>query len=493
VIGQLPVLQVVVPLIGGILCAFLTNGRIAWGLATAVSFTLPLIAFTLLFQVLSGGPISYAIGDWAPPFGIEYRVDVLNAFVLVLVTSVNAVIMPYAFHSVATEVSERNQPWYYTMHMLCLTGLLGMAVTGDAFNVFVFMEISSLATYVLIAMGRDRRSLLASFRYLTVGTIGATFYVIGIGFIYVMTGTLNMVDIAEKLKSIENTGAIMVALGFLITGISLKLALFPLHVWLPNAYAFAPSTATTFLAATATKVAVYLLLRFIFSIFDFQVVNGGLELTQIFVVLSVMAMFGASLVACYQDNLKRMLAYSSVSQIGYITLGIALADQAGLTGGIVHLANHAIMKAALFMVMGGVYYRLKTDNIQGFTGLGKRMPVTMGIFVIAGLGLIGVPGTAGFISKWYLVLGAMDHGWWWLAFLIVASSVIAIIYVGRVVEVAYFREPGNKERITPELPLSMLAPALVLAAATIWFGFDTSLTAGVAARAAAMLLGGATP
>ncbi|MDH3740765.1 MAG: monovalent cation/H+ antiporter subunit D family protein, partial [Hyphomicrobiales bacterium] len=426
--GQLPALQVVIPLLGGVLCAFLTNGRVAWGLATAISFVLPVIALTLLFQTTTDGPISYAIGDWAPPFGIEYRVDVVNAFVLVLVTGVNAVILPYAYHSVASEISARNQAWYYTMHLMCLTGLLGMAISDDAFNIFVFMEISSLASYVLIALGRDRRSLLAAYRYLIIGTIGATFYVIGVGFLFNITGTLNLVDIAEKLGAIESSSTMMVALGFLITGISLKLALFPLHVWLPNAYTFAPSVATVFLAATATKVAVYLLLRIMFSMFGIQMVVDNLAVTEVFIVLSVLAMFGGSLVACYQDNLKRMLAYSSVSQIGYITLGLALANKSGLTGGIVHLANHAMIKATLFMVMGGVFYRLATDNISGFAGLGRRMPVSMGIFVIAGLALIGVPGTAGFITKWYLVLGAMERGWWWLAFLIVASSVIAVIY-----------------------------------------------------------------
>ena len=487
--GQLAILQVVIPLLGGVLCAFLRNGRMAWVLATAIGFVLPVIALTLLFQTASGSSISYAIGSWTPPFGIEYRVDIVNSFVLVLVTGVNAVIMPYAFHSVASEISERNQSMYYTMHLMCLTGLLGMAISGDGFNIFVFMEISSLASYVMIALGRDRRSLLAAYRYLIIGTIGATFFVIGIGFLYTLTGTLNLVDIAGKLGTIQNSNAVMVALGFLITGISLKLALFPLHVWLPNAYTFAPSVATIFLAATATKVAIYLLLRIIFSVFGITIVADGLAVSEVFIVLSVLAMFGAALVACFQDNLKRMLAYSSVSQVGYITLGIALANKPGLTGGIVHLANHAMMKAALFMVMGGVFYRLATDNIQGFAGLGRRMPVSMIIFVIAGMALIGVPGTAGFISKWYLVLGALERGWWWLAFLIVASSVIAVIYVGRIVEVAYFNEPADTKSVTPELPISMMAPALVLTAAIIWFGFDTRLTADMAGKAAELLLG----
>ena len=175
--------------------------------------------------------------------------------------------MPFARRSVAFEIEGDKQAWFYTMYLLCLTGLLGITITGDAFNAFVFLEVSSLSTYVLIAMGRDRRALLASYQYLIMGTIGATFYVIGVGLLYLVTGSLNMVDIASRLgpASVEQLRPIVVALAFLTVGISLKLALFPLHVWLPNAYAYAPSFATAFLAATATKVAVYLFLRIFFS------------------------------------------------------------------------------------------------------------------------------------------------------------------------------------------------------------------------------------
>jgi len=278
----------------------------------------------------------------------------------VLVSVLGAILMPYARLSVAKEITERNQPYFYCMYLLCMTSLLGITITGDAFNAFVFLEVSSLATYVLIALGRDRRGLLAAYQYLVLGSVGATLYVIGVGLLYSITGTLNFIDIAEKLGQIEEVAPALIALGFLITGISLKLALFPLHVWLPNAYTYAPSVATIFLAGTATKVAVYLLLRFIFTVFNFDGSLGDTPLSEVFMVLSVLAMFGASLVACFQDNIKRMLAYSSVAQIGYITLGIAILNQTGLTGSVAHLFNHAIMKAALFMVMGGIAYRLST-------------------------------------------------------------------------------------------------------------------------------------
>jgi len=488
--ANLPALQVVLPLLGAVLCAFFRRGVYAWGVALIVSLAMPLIAIGLLIQVFDSGTISYAMGGWPPPIGIEYRVDVFNGFLLLLVSVIAAVIMPYAKRSVEKEIPSDRQAWFYAIYLLCLCGLLGMTITGDAFNIFVFMEVSSLAAYTLIAMGRDRRALLAAYQYLIMGTIGATFYVIGVGLLYSMTGTLNLADIASRLAGIENSRAVLAALAFLTVGISLKLALFPLHVWLPNAYAYAPSMATVFLAATATKVAVYLLLRYFYTVFGASIIFQDLPVSNIFLILSLAAMFGASIVAVFQDDVKRMLAYSSVGQIGYITLGIAIANLTGLTGGIVHLFNHALMKSALFMAISAVFYRIGSVKLDDLAGIGKRMPITMAAFVIAGFSIIGVPGTVGFVSKWYLVLGAFEQGWWWLAFLIVASSLISVVYIGRIVEVVWFRPVSAAAKRAEEPPLSMLLPTLLLVAATVYFGIDTSATAGIAGRAAEWLMAG---
>ena len=489
---HLPALQVVIPLLGALLAGLLRRGSVAFALALVVSWIMPFISVAMLWQTLSSGPISYHLGGWEPPWGIEYRVDALNGFVLVLVSTVGAVIMPFARRSVAFEVAEGQQAWFYCMYLLCLTGLLGITVTGDAFNAFVFLEISSLSTYVLIALGHDRRALLSAFQYLVMGTIGATFYVIGVGLLYLLTGSLNMVDIAARLGPAwaENSRAIVAALAFVTVGISLKLALFPLHVWLPNAYAYAPSWITTFLSATATKVAIYLLVRFYFSIFGVAIDFGALPVTEIIIALSVAAMFVASFIAVFETNLKRMLAFSSVAQIGYITLGIGLANQAGLTGGLVHVVNHALMKAALFLAAGAIFYRVGTVQLKELVGIGRKMPLTMAAFTIAGFGLVGTPGTSGFVSKWYLALGALDKGWWVLVFLIVGSSLIALVYVGRVLEVAWLREPSAAIAHANDPPLSMLLPLIVLATATIYCGIDTEWTAGIAGTATKVLLEG---
>ncbi len=450
----------------------------------------PADAFALLHQVMADGPISYAIGGWAPPIGIEYRIDQANAFMLVLVSIMAALVMTYAPRSIADEIAPERQGWFYCMFLLCLTGLLGMAITGDAFNVFVFMEISSLATYVLIALGRDRRALVSAYQYLVIGTIGATFYVIGVGLIFTMTGTLNLVDIAGRLEAVESTRPVIAALGFIGVGIGLKLALFPLHLWLPNAYAYAPSAVTAFIASTATKVAVYLLLRFFFSVFGIDIAFGDTHAATMVLVLAVMAMVAPSLVAIFQTNVKRMLAYSSVAQIGYIMLGIALVSQTGLTGGISHLFNHAIIKGTLFLAIGCMVFSTGITRIEQMAGIGRTMPLTMGAFVLAGLGLIGVPGTAGFVSKWFLIMGAVEQGLWWLVAVIVFSSLLAVIYVGRIIEIAWFREPAAAAASPRNPPVEMLVVTWVLAASTVYFGLNTEITAGVAAQAAELLLTG---
>jgi multicomponent Na+:H+ antiporter subunit D len=344
----------------------------------------------------------------------------------------------------------------------------------------------------MISLGRDRRALTAAYQYLVMGTIGATFYVIGVGMLYMMTGTLNMADLAARLPAVADTRTVVVALAFLTVGISLKLALFPLHLWLPNAYTYAPSVVTAFLAATATKVAVYVLLRIYFTVFGAAYVFERMPVGGILIALAVVAMFAASTVAIFQNDVKRMLAYSSVAQIGYIVLGIGFATVTGLTAGIVHLFNHALTKGALFLVLGCVFLRLGSVKLEHMRGLGRRMPMTMAAFVIGGLSLIGVPLTVGFISKWYLILAALDHGWWPIAVLVVLSSLLAVVYVWRVVEVVYFQsapEPDLTDPAVREAPLDMLVPTWLLIAATVYFGVDTSASVGVAGRAAAMLLG----
>lgn len=486
--ANLAALQVIVPLIGAPLCTLLGRGHRAWAFATAVTWFAFAMSIALMVTVLNEGPFSYFMGAWPPPWGIEYRVDFLSAFVLLFITGVASAIMVFAYHSVDNEIAEDRQSLFYSTYLLTLAGLLGMAITGDAFNVFVFMEISSLSGYVLVSLGRDRRALFASYQYLVLGTIGATFFVIGIGLLYMVTGTLNMADLATLIPPLGENLVVLAAFAFITVGLSLKIALFPLHLWLPNAYTFAPSMVSALLAASATKVGVYLLLRFVFDVFGVEFAIETYPLGQIFTVLAIVAAVMGSLVAITQVNVKRMLAYSSIAQIGYIVLGISFASKTGLTGAVVHLFNHAMMKGAMFLAIGCVMLRVGGTRFVDLQGLGKRMPMTMSAFVIAGISMIGVPGTVGFISKWYLVLAAIEAGMWPIAVVVMITSLMAVVYVWRVVEAAWFMEPATHHDIQ-EAPWPMVTAAWILAGACVVFGLYTDLTVGVAEIAAAMLLG----
>ncbi len=489
---HIAILEVVLPLLGAPVCVLVRNPRFCrlWSLGfVGACFA---IAIALLLDVRGGGVISYELGGWPPPLGIEYRVTTVNAYVLVLVTAMALVILSFDALGGPPRVPERRRHLYYAAFLLCIAGLLGILATGDAFNMFVFLEIASLSSYILVSLGGHRRALMSAFNYLVMGTIGGVFFMLGVGLLYQATGTLNVRDIADRLEPSLDDRSTILALALLVVGISIKLAVFPLHHWLPNAYSFAPPKVSAFLAATATKVSFYLFATILFTVFGAPFVFEQLHLDRALLPLSLLAMFLGSGAAIFQSDLRRLLAYSSVAQIGYMTLGLSTANLTGLAGSLVHLFNHAVMKGGLFLITACLLYRLGSVRLEALAGVGRRMPWTAAGLVIGGLSLIGVPGTVGFVSKWYLVAGALERGWTLVAALILISSLLAVIYVWKTVEIVYFRRPEDtqpRDRLR-EAPFSMLAPTWVLIAAAVFFGLTTDWTYGVAAEAAALLLRG---
>ena len=488
-LAHLPVLQVIVPLMAAPACLILGRSSLVWLFSITVSGLAFLISITLLQQVMDSGVIVYQMGGWSAPWGIEYRIDKLNAFLALIISGVSTVVLLAAHTSIHDEIPKDRHTFFYVLYLLSLAGMLGMVTTGDAFNVFVFLEISSLSAYSLIALGKDKRALWASYQYLIMGSIGATFILIAIGLMYQMTGTLNMDDLSQRLPEVAQSRTVFAAFAFFIVGVCLKLALFPLHLWLPNAYAYAPSIVTAFFAATSTKVAVYLLIRFTFSVFGLSFSFTTLPLQTFFVVLGLLGIFVASTAAVYQKNMKHLFAYSSVAQIGYMIVGYSISTTAGLMATLLHMFNHALMKSALFLALGAVMYRIGSVQLKNIQGLGRQMPFTMAAIVVGGLSLIGVPLTVGFVSKWYLILAAIEHGWWPVAVLMLLGSLLAIVYVWRIVETAYFEEPlPGRERVK-EAPLAFLVPVWLLVAANIYFGVDTRLSVQVAQAASQSLFG----
>jgi len=489
VITHLPILQVIMPLMAAPICLLLNRAKLVWLFSILASGLAFVISILLLQQVLISGVISYELGGWQAPWGIEYRIDKLNAFLLLIISGISTVVLVAAQTSIEKEIPKDKHTYFYVLYLLSLTGMLGIIATGDAFNVFVFLEISSLSAYALIAMGQKRQALWASYQYLIMGTIGATFILIAIGLMYQMTGTLNMQDLSQRLPEVAQTRTVFVSFAFLIVGVCLKLAMFPLHLWLPNAYAYAPSIVTAFFAATATKVAVYLLIRFTFSVFGLSFSFTTIPLQTLFMALGLIGIFIASTTAIYQNNVKHIFAYSSIAQIGYMIVGFSLSTAAGLTATLLHMFNHALMKGAIFLALAAVIYRVGNVELNNLRGLGRQMPLTMAAIVIGGLSLIGVPLTVGFVSKWYLLTALIEQGWWPIAVLILLGSMLAVVYVWRVIEVAYFKAPLDQNIKVKEAPMSFLIPIWTLVIANIYFGIDTRLSVQVAQAASQSLFG----
>jgi multicomponent Na+:H+ antiporter subunit D len=475
-ITQSPVLVVVIPLIA----AFLTLLLGWWKkglcypialLAIALSF---LSSLQTLHTVISSGVISYRLGGWPPPWGIEYVIDHLNAFVLAIVSFVSLIVAVFSKRSVEQELPEKIV-YFYCIFLLQVTGLLGIVITGDMFNLYVFLEIASLAGYALIAVGEDGAPF-ASLNYLIFGTIGACFYLLGVGYLYISTGSLNMADLIQVLPDLYQSKVVLVAFAFFMVGVSLKMALFPLHVWLPDAYTYAPSAVSALLAPLMTKVGAYVMIRVLYTVFK---PHFAIELIPATTILAWMAagaiLFGA-IMALAQIDLKRMLAYILVSEVGYIALGVGLANRSGLTGAILHILNDSFMMLALFLVVGAIMYRYGNREISQLRYLHRKMPFTMAAFVIAALSVIGIPPTCGFFSKWYLILGAIDANQWIFVAVLLISSLLNVILFFRVIEHAYL-EPEEEHAEGAELaianeeaPFSMLMPILIAAAGIMVFG-----------------------
>lgn len=480
---HLAVLQVILPLIAAPLCVLLRRSTLSWivtALVTLISFVISCLLFT---QVLSDGVISYALGGWLSPGGIEYRVDLLTAFMLIIINAIAAIVIMGGRESIDREISSDRIYLFYTVFLLNLTGLLGVIVTGDAFNLFVFIEIASLSSYAMISVGEDRRCLYAAFKYLIFGTIGASFILVSVGLLYGLTGTLNMLDIFHRLQEVEGNKTLITALAFFVIGVGIKAAMFPLHFWMPDAYTYSPSIASTFFAGTTTKVFVYVLIRFIYSILGYELVFKEMSFNDILMLLACGGILYGSYLAVKQDSLKRLLAYSSIAQLGYMLLGVSLATQAGLAAGLMHVFNHAIIKVTLFLSVVVILFYTKTDSISRLTGLFKTMPLAMLAFLIAGLSIIGVPTTAGFISKWYLIQASLSAGYWELVVVIVFSSLLAVIYIWKFVEVAYFKEPETgliELNTNQQKPYLLFFALFIFVIANIYFGLEPSVNVDAA-------------
>jgi multicomponent Na+:H+ antiporter subunit D len=320
------------------------------------------------------------------------------------------------------------------------------------------------------------------------GTIGACFYLLGVGYLYIVTGSLNIADLAKLLPELYQSKVVLVAFAFFMVGIAIKIALFPLHVWLPDAYTYAPSTVSVFVASTMTKVGAYAMIRVMFTVFEPRFSIEMLPSTAILGWVAAAAMVYGCIMAVAQTDLKRALSYILIAEVGYIVMGVSVANREGFTGAVLHILNDAFMMACLFMVAGAIVYKTGASNIQNFRGLNKKMPFTMAALTIGAVSMVGIPPTAGFFSKWYLILGAIEAKEWIFAALFLLSSLAVAVVFFRIIQNVYFpphesdhdhhENPpsppfgkGGKGGFMDEAPVSMLFPIFIITAGILLLGF----------------------
>ncbi len=479
--AHFPALIVVVPLISAFLIflAGWANRKLCWPIALAALSFCTCAALGLLSMVINTGVVTYNLAGWQPPVGIGYHVDHLNALVLLIVAAVALVNLVGTRASAADEFADRIGS-FYALYLLFVTGLFGIVVTGDAFNLFVLLEITSLTGYALIGMGKEHAPL-ASLNYIFMGTIGASLYLLGVGYLYLVTGSLNMADIAGLLPPLYNSRVLLAAFVICMTGLFMKMALFPLHTWLPEAYTRAPSAVGSLIAPLTTKVMIYVMIRMVLSVFTPDFAFRHLNLGRAVVWLAVAAIVMGSIMALSRKNLKQILTYVIIAEVGYMVGGFWIGNRQAMTGALLHIVNDAAMMLCLFLAAGGLSYRLKGDRLDLMTGAFKKMPFSMAALVVGGLSIVGVPPTCGFFSKWYLISGGLAAGQYAFAAALVFSSLVNAVLFFRIIEAGYFDPASGHQGVhghgaaaLREAPTSMVAAMWVSAAGLVLLGMATA-------------------
>ena len=490
-IDDAPALVVVLPLIVSAIIAFMPSSRWPWIISMITLVVHLFISFELLSMVQISGVILYEFGNWQPPWGIAFKIDGINIGLQIIFSSFVLITTFYSRKIFLSEIHPEDSGKAYSLWLLAVGSLNGIILTNDIFNLFVFLEISALSSISLIALGAgmNRKALLAAFNYLIIGAIGATFYVIGVGFAYSMTGTLNMSDLVIQLSQ-YSTGqlAIFAGMSFMLIGLMVKSAVFPLHLWLPPAYSYAPSAVSTLFAALATKAILYFFVRLIYEVFTFYDHYLIIFLDYVLMPLSVTAIFVGTIIAIYQDDIKKLLAYSSIAQIGYITLAFSMNDQSGIAAGFIHIFNHALIKGGLFMAIG--YFAFSSQDrvtLSSINGYGQKYPITSFALLICGVSLIGIPLTNGFVSKLYLFQALYYNHMFITIALIAISSALAVIYFWKIVESLWFS--SIKTEVASEDP-AIYIPLWIVAISIIIFGVFSAPIVDLANMASNSLFGG---
>jgi proton-translocating NADH-quinone oxidoreductase chain N len=420
-----------------------------------------LVVSVLLIPEVIKQPINVFIGGFPPPFCINLVAGPVGVLFSALIALVGLLVSIYALDYIREGAKEL----YHMLYLLLLTGATGVVLTGDIFNLFVFFEILCISSYALVAYLGDKAGIESAVKYLIQGAVGSSLMLIGVGLLYGLFGTLNMADIASNIDSVSSI-SIFLPLVLLITGLGVEAAIFPLNAWLPDAHSSAPSSISAILSGIAIKVGIYAVARVIFTIF------GASSILQFLVFLGLLTLLVGEVSAFSQNNIKRLLAYSSIGQIGLIVFALGMGISYGVVGGLFQLISHALSKSLLFLAVGYMIYRTGSMDISSLEGMGKRMPITSLAFTIGAFSLVGMPPFIGFPSKFLIIRAALfkeEIIFTVLVAFVLLGTVIEGTYFFRVVQVLYFK--GNQANLQrEEAPVPALIPIFILMVLIIFIG-----------------------
>ncbi|GAB4328462.1 MAG: proton-conducting transporter membrane subunit [Calditrichia bacterium] len=432
-------------------------------LAPYLTLIVAITELWLVFTLFSHPSFHYAIGGWPPPLGISLVWDPISRLLVSLISVISLAVTLFAIPYMKQYTAQAK---FYALYLLMLAGMYGVVLTGDLFNLFVFLEIASIASYALVAYGVEAEELEASFKYLVLGGISSSCILLGIGLIYSTTGSLNIAHNAQILATDQGGPAMLFVFALFITGFGLKSAMVPFHAWLPDAHPSAPAPISAMLSGLIIKaLGIYAIIRLFFMMFSLNPLLQNILLT-----LGALSMTIGVFMAVGQWDFKRLLAYHSISQMGYVMIGIALATPLGILGGLFHLINHAVFKSLLFLCSGAFEYATGTRQLKQLGGLLKKMPLTGSCCSVAALSISGVPPFNGFWSKLIIILALVQAKFYFLAALTVFVSFMTLISFIKVQKHALFGNLPLRLSEIKEAPSAMVAGMAILALLCIGLG-----------------------
>jgi proton-translocating NADH-quinone oxidoreductase chain N len=436
------------------------------------------VSLMLIPEVLEN-PVVVSIGGWKPPFCINLVAGPAGILFSLIIALVGLLVSVYGMDYIKEGATQK----YHMLYMLLLTGATGVVLTGDIFNLFVFFEILCISSYALVAYTGDKAGVESAVKYLIQGAVGSSLLLIGIGLLYGLFGTLNMADISNNINSVSPV-SVFVPMALLITGLGVEAAIFPLNGWLPDAHSSAPSSVSAVLSGLAIEVGVYAVARVVFTIF------GAESLFLFLCLVGILTLLVGEMSAFSQNNIKRMLAYSSIGQIGLIVFALGIATSYGIAGGLFQIVSHSLGKALLFLAAGYMIFHSGSPDISGFEGMGKTMPVTCLGFTIGAFSIVGLPPFAGFPGKFLIIRAAMARGeiiFFVLIGLVLLGTVIEGAYFFRVVQALYFKQ-GNNGSQKRMAPAAALVPIIILSILIIVIGVYPRLITNIIIPAASEFL-----